>query len=216
MRRMRVRTLWPAGAMATGLIAGSVWAQAPLPVQPTGPAPPIVEHHGGPIRRFFHHTGRVLQDNLIGYPEEFIEPPAGALVGENFHMMRAKADPHKFTLYHSDFLDGTSRFSPTGAARFNLMVSRLPNWLGPVIIEWSPDRPGLAESRKAAVLATLQRANFPVVPERLLIAPSPYPGALGTDAANNYEIMITRDQAAPSGYSLTPTEEGTISSSGGG
>ena len=140
MRRKKVLTLWPASAMATGLIAGSVWAQSP--VQPTGPAPPVVEHRGGPIRRFLHHTGRVLQDNLIGYPEEFIEPPAGALIAENFHMMKAKADPHKFTLYHSDFLDGTDRFSPTGAARFNLMASRLPGWLGPVIIEWSPDRPG--------------------------------------------------------------------------
>ena len=35
-------------------------------------------------------------------------------------MMKAKADPHKFTLYHSDFLDGTDRFSPTGAAGFKM------------------------------------------------------------------------------------------------
>jgi hypothetical protein len=59
-------------------------------------------------------------------------------------------------------------------------------------------------------------ANIPVVPERLLIAPSPYPGSLGTDAANNYDIMIFRGQAAPSNYSLTPTAEGAASQSGGG
>ncbi len=214
MTKRRVILLWPAGAMATGLLAATVWAQSP--VQPTGPALHPVEQGGGPIRRFFRHTGHVLQDNLIGYPEEFVVPPAGASIAENFHMMRAKADPHKFTLYHTDFLDGTDRFSPTGAARFNLMAARLPGWLGPVIIEWSPDRPGLAESRRAAVLASLERANLPVVPERLLIAPSPYPGSLGTNAASNFDVMIMRNQTAPSGYSLPPAQTGTFQSAGGG
>ncbi len=114
--------------------------------------------------------------------------------------MRAKADHHRFMLYRSDFLPGTNLLSPSGATRFNLMASRLPGWPGPVVIEWSPDEPGLAESRRAAVVATLLNAGLPVIPERVVIGPSPYPGTLGDDAGNYYTVMITRDRAAPANY----------------
>ncbi len=214
MGKKQAGTLWPACAMAIGLLAPTVWAQIPVP--PSGPAIPVESTRGGPIRRFLRHTGHVLQDNLIGYPEEFIVPPFGATVTEPFHLMKAKAAPHQFTLYHTDFLDGTDRFSPNGAARFNLMAARLPGWLGPLIIEWSPDRPGLAESRRAAVLATLERANLPVIPERLLIAPSPYPGAIGINAANNYGVMIQRNLAAPDSFALPPVFVDDVSDAIGG
>ncbi len=214
MRNRRAGALWPACAMALGLFAPTAWAQ--VPVSATGPNARVEARRGGPIRRFLHHTGHVLQDNLIGYPEEFVVPPFGTPVAETFHMMKAKADPHLFTLYHTDFLDGTDRFSPHGAARFNLMASRLPGWLGPVIIELSPDRPGLAEARRAAVLASLERANFPVVPELLLIGPSPYPGSLGTNAANNFGVMIQRNLEAPATFALPPIFVDDISNAIGG
>jgi hypothetical protein len=89
--------------------------------------------------------------------------------------------------------------------RFNLMAARLPGWLGPVIIEWSPDEPGLDQSRRQAVLATLAATGQVVVPERVVIGPPLYPGTLGTDGANYYNVMITRDLAAPSSYTLSPT-----------
>jgi len=54
----------------------------------------------------------------------------------------------------------------------------------------------------------------PVVPERVVIGPSPYPGTLGTDAANYYNVMITRDLAAPSGLLLTPNSAGTFGGAG--
>jgi hypothetical protein len=204
MRREKLAKFWSAGGLAGGVLAATVWAQAPVP--PTGPAPEVAcEARGGPIRRAVHHVGRVLQDNFIGYPQEFIEPPPGFTLNETFGTMKGKANVHRFTLYQSDFLDDSDRLSPVGAARFNLMATRLCGWLGPVVVEWSPDRPGLAEARRAAVVAALQGAGLPVIPERVVIGPSPYPGMLGTDAANNYNAMIIRDQRAPATYSLTPT-----------
>ncbi len=204
MRRERGILIWSAGGLASGVLAASVWAQEPVP--PTGPAPQVVEERGGPIHRAFHKFGRVLQNNWIGYPKEFVEPPPGFMVGEAFGTMKAKANPHRFTLYRSDFLDGSDKLSPAGAARFNLMATRLNGWLGPILIEWSPDQPELAEARKTAVLAILQGGGLPVIAERVVIGPSPFPGMLGTDAANNYNTMITRDQTAPNSYSLTPTQ----------
>jgi hypothetical protein len=162
-----------------------------------------------------HHVGFTLHDQFIGYPDQFIEPPLGFFLYESAHVMKAKADPHRFFLYRSDFLRGSDQLSPNGAARFNQMAHRLPGWLGPLVIEWTPDQPGLDRARRSAVLATLQKSGAAVVPERVVIAPSPYPGTLGDDAAHYYEVMISRDQAAPSGFSLSPSFA-EINGAGGG
>jgi hypothetical protein len=214
MRVDRVKIVWSAGGLAAWLLAAPAWAQTPVP--PTGPAPCVPMNRPGPLRRAADHTWRVLQDNFIGYPSEFVEPPVGFYLYESLSVMRAKADPHRFTLYRSDFLDGTDRLSPAGAGRFNIMAARLAAWPGPLVVEWTPDMPGLAEARKKAVLAYLQQAGRPVIAERVVVGPSPYPGMLGTDAANLYNVMITRDQAAPATYSLTPMSAGSFSSTGSG
>jgi hypothetical protein len=161
-------------------------------------------------------TAQCLHDQFIGRHDMFYEPPPGYYVRNNFAVMKAKADPHRFTLYRTDFLPGTNRFSPSGAMRFNLMASRLPGWLGPVVIEGTPDEPGMAEARRQAVMGTLAALGQPVIPERVVIGPSLYPGTLGTDGANYYNVMITRDLAAPSAYTLTPNSNSTFGSGGGG
>ena len=48
-----------------------------------------------------------------------------------------------------------NRFSPIGASRFNLMFARLADWSGPILVEWTPDQPALAESRRQAILDDL-------------------------------------------------------------
>jgi hypothetical protein len=107
-------------------------------------------------------------------------------------------------LYRTDFLPGTDRFSPTGASRFNLMYARLAGWVGPITVEWTPDQPGLAESRRQVVLATLSRAGRPIIADRVIIGPSPYPGEWGTEAANGYNNIIMRNQLPAQNYPLPP------------
>ena len=86
MRRKKVVMFWSAGGLASGLLAATVWAQAPVPA--TGPAPRVVyQPEGGPIHRAFQHVGRKLQDNFIGYPQEFVEPPPGFSISESFGTM---------------------------------------------------------------------------------------------------------------------------------
>jgi hypothetical protein len=213
MRWHRGWFLWSSGGLASGVLAATVWAQAPMPA--TGPVPDPACERAGPGRRFFRHSFRVLQDQWIGYPQEFVEPPPGFYIAETYGIMKAKADPHRFTFYRSDFLDGTSQLSPSGASRFNVMATRVQGWPGPILVEWSPETPALAESRRQAVLALLQNVGMPVIPERVVIGPSRYPGMLGTDAANNFNILITRDQLAPTTYSLTPAASATFSGGGG-
>ena len=227
MRKARFRILGSAGGVAAGVVlAAGAWAQDPEPAAGPVPAPtpsPTVsalptrraDCEPGPFQRARGHVWRALRHNFIGYPEEFVEPPIGFYNREIVAVMKAKADPHRFTMYRSDFLAGTSRLSPNGAMRFNLIATRLQTTALPVVIEWSPDQPGLAEARRAAVLAMLQGGGLPVVPERVVIGPSNYPGLLGTDAANNYSAMSSRYGQAPTTYSLPPSSSGGSFSSGG-
>ena len=92
-------------------------------------------------------------------PNTFIEPPVGHYVNEQFAVQVAKANTHRFTLYRSDFLPGTSQFSPSGASRFNIMATRIPGWMGPIMVEWTPDQPALAEQRRAAVARDLAKGR---------------------------------------------------------
>jgi len=158
------------------------------------------------VHRLLHHSAHTVQDKFVGYPDTFIEPPLGYYITEQFSVQVAKADTHRFTLYRSDFLPGTSLFSPSGASRFNIMFARFPSWLGPIAVEWTPEQPALAQSRRQAILDTMQQAGQPIVAQRVVIIPSPYPGAVGTEAANNYSNTLIRGQGASAVFPLSPTE----------
>jgi hypothetical protein len=178
-------------------------AAAQSPETPGAPAAPVCTRRG-PLHRMFHHSAHTLQDDFIGYPDTFVEPPLGAYINRQFAVQVSKADTHRFTVYQTDFLPGTDRFSPIGASRFNLMYNRLAGWSGPIFVEWTPDQPELAESRRRAILATLSAAGQPMPAERVLIGPSPYPGAMGVDADNNILNTISRNQFGSRGFSPSP------------
>ena len=168
-------------------------------------APPVCNRRG-PLHRMFHHSAHAFQDKFVGYPSTFIEPPLGYYVNEQFTVQVAKANTHRFTFYRSDFLPGTNAFSPAGASRWNVMFARMPAWTGPITVEWTPDEPALAEQRRQAVIATLQQAGQTILADRVVIAPSPYPGAMGVEAANNFGNTVQRGQGAAPFFPLPPTE----------
>jgi hypothetical protein len=66
------------------------------------------------------------------------------------------------------------------------------------------------QSRRQAVLATLAKLGRPIVAERVTIGPSPSPGAMGVEAANNFANIVIRSQAASANFPLTPTESSSI------
>jgi hypothetical protein len=208
MGRRNIRiTRWSWAALVAGSMAGEAAAQPPdLPASPpaaAAPAGPVCTRRGR-VHRMLHHTAHTLQDDFIGYPPTFIEPPLGSYVNRQFAVQVSKADFHRFAVYHTDFLPGTDRFSPIGASRFNLMYGRLPAWAGPIFVEWTPDQPELAEARCRAIVATLASAGVQWPADRVVIGPSPYPGAMGVEAINNYTNTIGRSQAAAVSFPLPP------------
>ena len=154
----------------------------------------------------FHHAAHTLQDDFIGYPETFVEPPLGYYVNRQFAMQVSKADTHRFTRLSLRLPAG---HRPVLADRRVAVqpdvFGRLAGWSGPIFVEWTPDQPELAESRRRAILATLAAAGQPMPADRVLIGPSPYPGAMGVEAVNNYGNTIGRSQAAARTFPLPPT-----------
>lgn len=193
--------------IAAGLSASPVMAQVPVP-----PSGPVVgpqcdcqsAQHKGPIHRAAAHIKHKLHEHVIGDPALFVEPPLGYSLNETFDQMKSRADMHDFILYKSDFVNDTAQLSPRGAERLTRMSRRLDYWLGPIQVEWTPDTPGLAEQRRAAVIGLLANAGMPVVDQRVTIGPSPYYGLDGNDAGLSYPIMIQRDARAASLYPIPP------------
>jgi hypothetical protein len=196
------RAWWSCAVMIAGLVPAGTQAQSP---DDSTSSTPVCTRRG-PIHRLFHHSAHTLEDTVVGYPETFREPPLGSFVNEQFAVQVSKADAHRFSFYRTDFLPGTNEFSPIGASRFNIMFTRIQSWPGPITVEWTPDQPGVDQSRRQVVLATLERLGRPIVAERVTIGPSPYPGAMGIEAANNFTNTITRSQAAATNFPLSPTE----------
>ena len=157
------------------------------------------------LRRFCQRTRTALQSKFVGYPAYFAEPALGWSLYQNMGRQKNKADVHTFTLYRSDFMAGTAELSPGGARRLSFLAGRLGAWPGPVVIEWTPDQPGLAEGRRAAVALALQTANLGVDPGRVIVGPSAYRGITGIDAGNNHDALIFRSYTAPRSYSVSPT-----------
>lgn len=201
-----ITALWP--AIGRAQTPGDAVAPAPTAAIAAPPAPaatPPCERRGA-IHRLFHHTAHTAEDKFIGYPATFVEPPLGVFAAEQFAVQVGKADWHRFMLYNTDFLPGTNVLSPVGASRFNIMVKRACAWPGPITIEWTPDQPTVAEARRLAVAAMLKQAGQPIVAERVVIGPSPYPGGIGLEPANFYHNMTIRSQMASPTFALPPIE----------
>lgn len=227
--RMRRRLL--AGAMLAGWSAATPAApgQAPPIVGPppmVGPGPAVggPNDRSGPIARAAHHVGSTLKDKLIGYPDQFPQPPVGYYVRENNVAQINRADTHRFTLYRTDFWSESDQLTPTGAARLARMVSRAQCWGGALLIEQVPDRPGLAERRREAISGALARANVPIGSDRVLVGLSPYNGlrgdlAGGPSVIGGYDgIVLQRSLEAGSSVNLPlpPAQDAQLSTGSGG
>lgn len=219
-------TTWAVPVVALG--AGLAGAQHPLPVPgPTnvpanyGPPPPpppeTVTYRWGltswlPFKAPIHYK---YHNMFAGWPQYFPEPPLGAYLASIDAVNINKADAHRFTVYRSDFVGDTTDLSPAGAQRLSLIAARLNLWQGPILVEWTPDKQGLAEARRSAVDGLFRKAGIPIASQRIILSPAPYPGGFGFDGVNNYDNVIVRSQDAARTFSRTPVPQATLIGSGG-
>jgi hypothetical protein len=116
--------------------------------------------------------------------------------------------------YRYDFVEDTPQLNVRGRDKLAKLANLLPSTFWPLVIERTPETPGLAERRRDLVVAELAGSRFPVPPERVVIGPSPTAGLAGYEAifiyANQLGSLQAGAAAGVGGYS------GTAGLSGGG
>src|SRR5262249_28060315 len=118
-------------------------------------------------------------------------------------------------LYQCDFLDGTNTLNLHGRDQLTRIACMIAGNNCPIVIERTPEAPGLAEARRTAVLNILAMNNVPVPPERVLIGPAIALGMSGVDAQILYGTSLRnlREQGAPL---PVPSSGSGVGYSGGG
>jgi hypothetical protein len=125
---------------------------------------------------------RHLQDNFLGYAEEFNEWPLGESLYAHGRTQVANGLAAKMVFYHYDFVDGTSQLNTRGRDKLATVAATLPTNFLPIVVERTPNEPGLDQSRKSVLVAELGRGSFPVPAERVLIGPTVSYGMTGYEA----------------------------------
>jgi hypothetical protein len=105
--------------------------------------------------------------------------------------------------YDYDFLEGSARLNLRGQDKLKEIGAQLPTNFYPVIIERTPDTPGLDQARQAAVLASLGEGPFPVPPQRVVVGRPIANGLRGLEPLliNTNQLGLT---AAGGGFGGSP------------
>ncbi len=130
---------------------------------------------------------RHLQEHLLGYPEEFEEAPLGASLYAHGRTQVGNAAAARLTFYDFDFVADSDQLNARGRQKLARTAAELPRLYAPVVIEPIERAPGLAESRRQAVLAGLNApGGFPVPAERVIVAAPMPTGLRGPEAIVGY------------------------------
>jgi hypothetical protein len=150
-----------------------------------------------------------MQAKWCGYAEEFIAPPLGHWAYEHGRTQVANGEAARMVLYHYDFEQCGARLTLRGRDQLAKMEEMLPQNFFPIVIERTPNMPGLAEARRLGVLQELSHGSFPVPPERVVIGPPLTPGLRGVEAEviNRSLMYNTRIGGAP----LPPSQDVGVS-----
>lgn len=139
----------------------------------------------------------------LGFPEEWRAPPLGASVYLNGKTMVANGEAARMVLYHYDFEDGGVRLNQRGRDQLAKIAGMLPTNFFPVVIERTPELPGLARARRMSVLQELAQGSFPVPPERVVVGEPAVPGLRGVEAMVIFGNLM--QQTRSSGTPLAPS-----------
>ena len=124
------------------------------------------------------------------YDGVFNPPPLGASVNATMDRQVKNGEASLLVLHRMDFRPGTADLNAAGLRRLAWMAGKLPATPLPVLVEPTPDAPGLAAARRAAVLDLLNAGRFPVPDARVVVAPEPGTGLDGPDAELVYRNLL--------------------------
>lgn len=139
---------------------------------------------------------RRTQGRMLGYPEEFEPKP----LGESFHafgrVMVANGAEARMALYDYDFEPNSPELNARGRDQLSRIAPQLAVSPFALIVERTAADPGLAASRREAVLAEFAAASFPIDPNRVLVGAPMSSGMSGVNAQIVGANAINRVQQA--------------------
>lgn len=187
-------------------------AAAPLP--PYSPTAPTIDcqqsmDNGRPatwwermqLRKW--ERKRRMQECWLGYPEEFCEQPLGVALYGQMDTQIANGAAAKLVLYKFDFVDGSPSLNSKGVERLAKHVEIMIRCPFPLVIEQTPEAPGLAESRSLAVQRSIAQMQAPITPDRVIVG-QPIPVGLSGRQAIVLEANLLRDTKAGGTTNLAP------------
>ncbi|HZT82482.1 MAG TPA: hypothetical protein VFA26_19795 [Gemmataceae bacterium] len=205
----------PAGAgetLPTPRVAGPAPDAAPAPTDGTRAV------GSGPLlnRRDQHRLK--VQECYLGFRSEFVAPPLGYWVYQNYRTMVGNGIAAQMVLYQYDFLPGSPQLNVRGQDHLARIASVLPKVPYAVVIERTPCDPALAEARRMAVLTCLAQGPAPVPPDRVVIGPALANGLNGPEAERVYQNLLIQTAtggiqaglgSGPPGTTTAPTAGST-------
>lgn len=152
-----------------------------------------------------------------GYPEEFCEPPLGAMAQGQEMTMIQNGRAARMGLYQYDFYPDSAQLTERGRAQLYKIAMWLPTNCFPVFVEPTPAHPELDGLRRQAIWNELS-TNFLLIPSERVIVGRPIIRDLGSVDSllidrNRLGLTASRGIAAGGGgTSGTSTTGGTGSS----
>jgi hypothetical protein len=158
-----------------------------------------------------------LLDRFFGYCEEFDAPPLGHWLNMHMNTQIANGIAARMMLYNYDFVCGKDMLNLRGSDRLKQLGDWLMTQPYPLVIERTPHRPALAESRRLTVLNQLAAAGYNVAPQRVVIGPGAFGQLSGVEAELSYQNLLeqtTREGALP--FGVGGSGLGNVGSGSGG
>lgn len=164
------RTL-AAGLLLTGAEAPALAqppSMLPLPsAQPPGPV--CAPNWVAPAVPLGGTTKAFARGSLLHY-SVWPETPLGYSVALHYQTHITNGVASRMMLYDYDFVRGGTALNHRGKDRLRQIAGWAANNPFPVVVEWLPQSPTLAESRRAAVLTELTALLGRIPPERVVVA----------------------------------------------
>ncbi len=210
---------WWKPSLAAGFLL--VGADGVAPGQPpasplTGPGPvapstaAACSTPGGVLLPAPLPMSKPLTRGSLLHPREYPTVPFGYSVAMHFQTHVTNGVAARMALYDYDFVPGTDRLNFRGNDRVRQIAGLIPHNQFPVIVARLPANPGLAERRRAVVLAELTALAGQVPAARVVVSGPTVAPLHGVEAELIYNNLLRLTDSAGTGGS-----SGTTNSSGG-
>ena len=184
-RRRRARLTLSALTTGVAFVGSVAKAQdsPPLPATsvaavatPPGPAVPVMAPH---VHKTRLGRYRCLQCNG---KQPLVLPPLGGYFYDVNKIQVANNAATRMILRNYDFVEGATELNHYGQVRLAQIVGQAGRTAWPILVEWTPDTPGLDQARRASVVELLANNSAAIAAERVLVGPDPVRGFNGAEA----------------------------------